>query len=66
MPSRAFAKYVWLELANLDGVFSDNCLDLSAGEQRTVYLRKNTLSQRATSAQLARELLVYSAYDIAE
>lgn len=55
----AFAKFVSLDLANADAVFSDNFFDLEAGETRRVTTENRCLSQ----AQLQRQLIVRSLYD---
>lgn len=63
--ANAFAKYVGLELARIDGIFSDNYFDLSAGEVKEVLLDKSRMSGQATLEQLKEQLQVTSLYDLA-
>lgn len=63
--SKAYAKYVELDLKDYDGVFSDNYFDLSSGDIKTVELRKCNLLQGLTAEKLEEQLKVRSIYDIA-
>lgn len=57
----SYAKAVWLDLKNLDARFSDNGLDLAAGESRRI--RIEWLSAKADGARLKRELTARSMVD---
>ncbi|MBM7570642.1 glycoside hydrolase family 2 protein [Aquibacillus albus] len=48
LSSQMFAKYVELDLVEDDCKFSDNYFDLSAGEQREIEVKKETLSKKAS------------------
>lgn len=60
--AKAFAKFVGLDLKHGDAVFSDNFFDLDAGEERSV----TVLSQDVSQEQLAAELVVRSVFDTFE
>jgi len=64
--AKAFAKYVELELAAADCVFSDNYFDLSAGEDRLIEIRKDRISPRLALGELRDQLRVRSMYDLAD
>lgn len=61
--SQSYAKYVSLDLAEADGVFSNNAFDLSAGDMKVVQLPKSRLSRPLSLAELKGELTVSSAFD---
>lgn len=58
LTSRSFAKYVTLELAEADAVFSDNAFDLSAGVPRTVTISKSRLSVPLGPEELRKQLRI--------
>jgi beta-mannosidase len=58
LSARSYAKYVTLELAEADAVFSDNSFHLSGGEPRTVQLEKKRLSAPLNLHQLREQLQV--------
>lgn len=60
--AKAFAKGVWLDLKNVDCVFSDNFFDLHA-DSRAIAVKKSTLSADLTESEFARELTVISYYE---
>jgi len=61
--SKAFAKYVELDLSEADAVFSDNYFDLSAGVPKTVELMKERISRSLTLDELKEQLTVRSLFD---
>jgi len=63
--SKAYAKYVELDLVDADCRFSDNYFDLSAGEGKTVIVEKSSLSKDLTFADFKKSLKLRSAADIA-
>lgn len=62
--AKAYAKSVALDLQDIDAVFSDNWMDLDAGETRTVLLDKADLPAGMTAALLQEQLEVRSIYQI--
>jgi len=68
LTAAAFAKFVELEL-DLDidgGIFSDNYFHLSAGEARSVTIKKRHLPENISVESLHQNLSVRSIYDIDE
>ncbi|NJD01192.1 MAG: glycoside hydrolase family 2 protein [Ruminiclostridium sp.] len=63
--SKAFAKYVELDLKDADCVFGNNYFDLSAGERKRVRLEKSRISRSMSADELKRSLKVRSIFDIA-
>ncbi len=61
--SNAFALGVELDFTDRDARFSDNYFHMSAGSPRTVVLRKEDLSEPATSEQLRENLRIRSLAD---
>lgn len=61
--SDAFTKYVELEL-NVDGVFSDNYFDLSAGDVKVITIKKESLSELLTIDSFKQQLTARSIYHI--
>ena len=64
--AKAFAKYVEIDLAAADCVFSDNYFDLSAGEDRLIEIRKDRISPHLALGELRDRLRVRSMYDLAD
>ncbi|MNO06760.1 hypothetical protein D3C81_2286820 [compost metagenome] len=64
MGSEAYARFVELDFAGLDAIFSDNYFDLSAGTRKTVTVAKSALSRPAGLTELQERLTVRSVYDI--
>lgn len=62
--AKTYAKSVALDLQDIDAVFSDNWMDLDAGETRTVLLDKADLPAGMTAALLQEQLEVRSIYQI--
>ncbi len=65
LTSKAFAKYVELDMKECDGIFSDNYFDLSAGEARVIELKKESMSGSLSLEELRDRLAVRSIFDIA-
>lgn len=63
LTSKKLAKYIELDLKNIDGIFSDNYFDMSGGEAKEVYLNKDLLSRDISIDELRQELTVRSLYD---
>ena len=63
--SSAFAKYVALDLADADCIFSDNYFDLSAGDEKVVSVKKCDLSKPLGLEDFKAMLQVRSIYDLA-
>ncbi|HEY9060564.1 MAG TPA: glycoside hydrolase family 2 protein [Pseudobacteroides sp.] len=61
--SKRLAKYIELDLKITDGIFSDNYFDMSGGETREVYLKKDSLTRNISLQELRMELIVRSLYD---
>lgn len=51
-----YTKCIQLDLRQEEGVFSDNCFDLSPGRIKKVVLGKETLSRKMTLSELREEL----------
>ena len=62
--SKAYAKFVELDLKTADAVFSDNYFDISAGVTKIIEI--NTLSESLTLAELKQQLKVRSLFDTYE
>ncbi len=63
--SKAFARFVELDLKEIDCRFSDNYFDLSAGEVKIIAIEKTRLSRQLTLAEMKTKLSVRSMYEIA-
>ncbi len=64
--SKAFARFVELDLRDADAIFSDNIFDLSAGAVKKVVLKKENMSTRLTLEELRKQIKVRSLYDTYE
>ncbi|MUG88660.1 glycoside hydrolase family 2 protein [Paenibacillus timonensis] len=64
LTSEAYARFVELDVTELDAIFSDNYFDLSAGAQKTVTILKSAMSRPAELAELRERLTVRSVFDI--
>jgi beta-mannosidase len=65
LKARSFARFVWLELSEADGIFSDNAFDLHAGEPLHIELAKASLSKPLSLRQVQEQIKVRSLYDMA-
>lgn len=63
--SKAFAKYVELDLRDADCKFSDNYFDISAGDEKKVEVMKDSLSKSVNFDEFKGMLKVRSIFDIA-
>jgi len=63
--SKAFAKFIEMDLKNADCKFNDNYFDLSAGDIRTITVKKETLSENLSLESFKDQLQLRSVYDIA-
>lgn len=61
--SKAYARYVELDLRTYDAVFSDNYFDLSADSTKTVDISKEILPNGMTSDMIKNDLLIRSLTD---
>jgi len=61
--SQAFAKFVQLDLAATDVLWSDNIFDLSASRPKTVTVQKQSLSAQLTLSEFKEQLTVISLFD---
>lgn len=63
-----YAKYVLIDAAEFDFVASDNCFDLSKGEEKVIQIKKNDITRDGEKYQIERQdlesLQVLSAFDI--
>ncbi len=64
--SKAFARFVELDLTDADAIFSDNIFDLSAADIKRVELKKEYLSRELTLEEIRNKLRVRSLYDTFE
>lgn len=64
LSSKAYAKGIELDLADMDCVFSDNYFDLSAGDTRTIEVKKERLSKKITIDEFRDKLTIRSIFDI--
>ncbi|MGX1830946.1 beta-mannosidase [Paenibacillus taichungensis] len=62
--SKAFARFVELDFSELDGIFSNNYFDLSAGGRKTISLKKDDLNKPASLEELQSQLIVRSVFDL--
>ncbi|MBM7603971.1 beta-mannosidase [Metabacillus crassostreae] len=63
--SKAFAKYIELDLKSADCKYNDNYFDLSAGETRTITVKKKSLSESLNLELFKNQLKIRSVFDIA-
>ena len=63
--SQAFAKYIELDLHKADCKFNDNYFDLSAGDVRTITVKKESLSEKLSLNSFKDQVKLRSVYDIA-
>lgn len=63
LTAESFARFVELRLAGADAIFSDNFFDLSAGESREIFVRKEDLSRSLSAGEFRKELQVRSLFD---
>ena len=61
--SQAFAKFVELNMKELDAVFSDNFFDLSIGMDKTITVQKDRLSEVVSLEAFKRQLTIRSIFD---
>jgi beta-mannosidase len=64
--SSAFAKSVALELSEADCIFSDNYMDVSAGDAKKIEVAKSSISEKLTVEEFSRQLHVMSVYEIGQ
>jgi len=65
LSSKAYARYVGLDLAFADCIFEDNYFDLSAGDIRLVRVNKDDLSLPLTLEEFKSQLQIRSIADLA-
>lgn len=56
MSTNVYTKCIQLDFRREEGIFSDNCFDLSPGRTKEVVLRKDTMSRCMTLAEVKEEL----------
>lgn len=61
----AFAKYIELDLTASDCKFSDNYFELSPGRQKTIIVKKDSLSHHLDAEEFLEQLKLRSIYDVA-
>ncbi len=64
--SRAYARYVELELTTDDCLFSDNYFDLSSDQPVTITVAKTSLSRQISLQEMKQQLRLRSVYDLDE
>ena len=64
LTSAAFAKAVYLDLADADCEFGDNWFDLNADEPLCVSVSRKTLSEDMDSTQFSSRLRIMSCFDL--
>ena len=62
--SKAFAKFIELDLKTADCKFNDNYFDISRGDVRTVRVKKESLSESLSLESFKSQLKLRSVYDI--
>jgi beta-mannosidase len=62
--SDAYAKFVELDMTEVDGIFSDNYFDLSAGELKNIEIKKSDMSKLVSIEELKNQIKVRSVYDM--
>jgi len=60
-----FAKYVEMDLMEEDCTFSDNYFDISAGDVKTIMVKKDTLSKQMNGKTFKEQLVIRSLFDCA-
>ncbi|MDF2539773.1 MAG: beta-mannosidase [Herbinix sp.] len=64
--SKAYAKFVELDLKAADAIFGDNIFDLTPGTRKRVELKKTNLSKQLTLKEIKEQLTVRSLYNTFE
>lgn len=64
--TKNFAKYIELNLPDIESEFSDNYFDLSSGEIRTISIEQKDFSRKLTTNLINNQLQVRSLYDTFE
>lgn len=54
--TNVYTKCIQLDFEKLDGIFSDNCFDLSPGQKKTVDVPKKELSDRISKEEMEKQL----------
>ena len=62
--SEAYAHRAYIDLSKADFIASDNYFNLSAGNTKSIFIDKASLSEKLTLAQLKEQLSVKSIYNI--
>lgn len=63
--SKAYARYVGLDLTFADCIFEDNYFDLSAGDTKLIRVKKDDLSMSLTAEEFKSQLQIRSIVDLA-
>jgi beta-mannosidase len=61
--SKAYGRFIELDLKEADAIFGDNYFDLSAGDVKKVEIKKSNISKELSLEELKAELIVRSLYD---
>ena len=64
--SKAYAKFVEVDLKDTDAVFSDNYFDLSAGDIKTIYVKKENISKNISPEEFKNQIKIRSLFDTFE
>ncbi len=56
LQTSVYTKCIRLDFTESDGIFSDNCFDLSPGQTKTVYVKKCDLSKDMSEDEFKNEL----------
>ena len=63
---KAYAKFIEIDLKEIDAIFSDNYFDLSAGKIKTIEVKKEDLSRLVSIEELKQQLKIRSLFDTFE
>ena len=61
-----YAKFVEIDFTEIDAIFSDNYFDLSAGDIKTIQVKKEDLSSLVSIDELRQQLKIRSLFDTFE
>jgi beta-mannosidase len=61
--SKSFAKYVMLDLKDVDGVFEDNYFDLSPNTEKKINIMKQDISRQLSLEEFKQAIMVRSLID---
>lgn len=56
LTTNVYTRCIWLDLEKAEGVFSDNCFDLSPGQNKRVYVKRDAIDENITLQEFKQQL----------